>query len=241
ESRSAALRSLGKLAEGGEHARAVLEIARTFLTENESSALKQAAAQVVHDLSKSAESQEVLWEALPSVDLDTRAEFVRHLGARDSLTPDAKSVVTIARVRLKLASSLNLEKHAAAHEAAGRMLERLGTTGDGVRRLIDAVEADDIPGESGMIDVTDLLLAYVADITPMSDDVAVALAEALSNGRDVIRRAAATALGNTTSKPSKTGAAELLEFKRETVRFEYGRFLVLRYRDIVIALRAETD
>src|SRR5690606_31863067 len=216
-----ALQSYGRLAEGESAETLLLDVAKT----SDDARVKLAAADALQGLG-STKGREMMWSLLESNDLDTRQLAIRLLDRASAVPPNVESVqrlAALAAAGMTMNGGMGMMPGGAMdqQDSIQRLLRRLIGSGDGIRRLVEAIEVapqdlgyqeavggfaaqvgDEYPGFAGPLSADSVLESILGEAAPASDDIAEALVEALSSKNSGVRGAAARALGNLAQRSS---------------------------------------
>ena len=207
-----AMRSLGNVAKGTDESGRVEQLLTDAAAASNDAGVVVAAGEALFALGSS-KGVALMWHALRSSnDTGTQQSIVRWLDERHATPPTAETIRTLAQILDRYFRSSDASKPDSFTLAASQLLQRIVTNGDGVRRVVEAIEktpqpSEEMPGEGkGAIGAeppsrarTIILLPLLAGTNPTADDIAAVLVEALSHNDPDIREAAAKALGNAES------------------------------------------
>ncbi|MGC1274028.1 MAG: hypothetical protein WBC44_10000, partial [Planctomycetaceae bacterium] len=225
-SRYTSLSTLAKLTKGTEEANATAEIVDGRLEKATDEEERRTLRLLLHILGHQRAST-TLWPMLPEPDYAVEFErrqfdMLSELNAVGAVpqTPQETVKLAFAIAALRLDQHRNREQFESERErilayaplqAATNILDRMTTSGEGVRRIVEAYALADKPApetpsseafgpkEYGYVHntpVRHVLLGAIVFVKPTSDEIATALAEALSNEDGAVRAAAAAALEN---------------------------------------------
>jgi hypothetical protein len=213
-SRIEALELLARTAAGTDQAKDAASLALSINEDAKADQRERATAiGVARAVLPPEERTEALWSPLSKEEIDERLKRWQEMEKSRAIPTDAQSTAELTSFAL-LTMVANARAQAAlnvlhedmeefeptlSHSSVNVILARMLQTGDGVRKMLAAIpltgefdESLEIPMDYGTS--RGFLLSQIARITPVSDDVAVALGEALSSDDEEIRKAAATAL-----------------------------------------------